>query len=114
MYGLPPSIVFERPAEKFLMVATIDPPAGYDPPGSQHAYITAADGTPSLKRTVINFSPPDTATATAAGNPATETGSSSSTTQTQDVRPEYIAIPNPDFTPVATMLKIKLGYTTGF
>jgi hypothetical protein len=63
MYGHLPFIVFEPPAEKLLMVATTDPPPGYDAPGSQHSYIIAADGTPSLKRT-INFSPPDTATAT--------------------------------------------------
>jgi hypothetical protein len=33
MYGHPPSIVFERPAEKLLKVATTDPPVGHAPPG---------------------------------------------------------------------------------
>jgi hypothetical protein len=108
VYGHPPFIVFEPPAEKFLMVAAIDPPPGYDAPDSQHSYIIAANGTPSLKRT-INFPPPDTATATGAVNPTTQTrwDNPATQTQTQEARPEFIAIPNPDFIPAATMLKLK-------
>jgi hypothetical protein len=40
MYGHPPpSIAFERPAEKFMGVATTDPPVGYAPPGDQQSHI---------------------------------------------------------------------------
>jgi hypothetical protein len=104
MYGHPPSIVFERPAEKFLKVATIDPPAGYAPPGDRQSYIEAADGTPALKRT-IDFSPPGTAAATGSITPARR---SRWDQQPPVGRPEFITIANPDFIPTATMLKLKI------
>jgi hypothetical protein len=102
MYGHPPSIVFEKPAPKSLRVKTTDPPVGHGAPDTRHCYIVAADGTPALKRT-INFSPPDTTDATEAVNTDTEAGS----TQNPAPRPEFITIPNPDFIPTATALKLK-------
>jgi hypothetical protein len=118
MYGHPPSIVFERPAEKLLKVATIDPPAGYAPPGDRQSYIEAADRTPSLKRT-IDFSPPDTAAATgarSATNPATQSrwgnGAGIHPPQAPAARPEFITIANPDFIPTATMRKLKIWVHT--
>jgi hypothetical protein len=39
----PPSIVFERPADKLIEVETLDPPAGYNAPAQGHAYVEDAD-----------------------------------------------------------------------
>ena len=57
MYGHPPSIVFDRPAEKFIEVKALDPPAGHAAPEQGHAYIEGADGTPTIRRNT-NFTPP--------------------------------------------------------
>jgi hypothetical protein len=51
MYGHPPSVVFDRPAPKFIEVDTLDPPAGHSAPEQGHAYAGGgADGTMERQR----------------------------------------------------------------
>jgi hypothetical protein len=107
MYGHPPSIVFERPADKLIEVTAMDPPAGYNTPEQGHAYVLAADGTPAIKRN-LSLSPPDTTKrhakhTTGAGTGTTEAGSSSNAAPSPGARPDQIMTPNPDYIPEGTM-----------